>query len=156
MGDRRGMQLRDARPDEAGLLSDLAFRSKAYWGYSPAFMDACREELTWTATDLDQLCFVVVEDEQVAGFYALERLSADEVELEALFVEPARIGRGYGRILIEDAKQRASAMGASRMIIQGDPNAGRFYRAVGGKLTGTRESASIPGRMLPIFSIDLR
>ena len=31
--------------DEADRLSDLAFRSKAHWGYSPEFMEACREEL---------------------------------------------------------------------------------------------------------------
>jgi hypothetical protein len=31
--------IRDARPDEAALLSDLAMRSKAHWGY---------DELTFT------------------------------------------------------------------------------------------------------------
>jgi GNAT superfamily N-acetyltransferase len=149
------MRLRTASPDEAALLSDLALRSKAYWGYTRAFMDACRDELTWTASDVERLCFVVAEDDSVAGFYALERLSESEVELEALFVEPARIGQGFGRILIEDAKRRAAAMGAQRMIIQGDPHAERFYRAAGGELTGTRVSASIPGRMLPTFRIEL-
>ena len=41
------------------------------------------------------------------------------------------------------------------MIIQGDPNAKNFYLKVGGKLTGERESASIPDRYLPVFTIDL-
>jgi hypothetical protein len=47
-------------------------------------------------------------------------------------------------------------MGATKLIIQGDPNAERFYIAAGGVRTGTRESASIPGRFLPTFAIDLR
>ncbi|MDE0683663.1 MAG: hypothetical protein OXI63_12155 [Candidatus Poribacteria bacterium] len=42
------------------------------------------------------------------------------------------------------------------MIIQGDPNAERFYRSAGGLLVGTRKSASIPNRELPIFWINLR
>jgi hypothetical protein len=31
--------IRPARHDEASLLTDLAFRSKAYWGYSEEFME---------------------------------------------------------------------------------------------------------------------
>ena len=41
------------------------------------------------------------------------------------------------------------------MIIQGDPNAKNFYLKVGAKLIGERESASIPGRYLPVFIINL-
>lgn len=40
------MLIRDARPDEAGELTELALRSKAHWGYDEAFMASCREELT--------------------------------------------------------------------------------------------------------------
>jgi len=31
------------------LLSNLAFRSKAHWGYSDEFMAACRDELTYSS-----------------------------------------------------------------------------------------------------------
>jgi len=44
--------IRDAVPDEAVLLSDLAMRSKAYWGYSIEFMEACRQELTVLPSDI--------------------------------------------------------------------------------------------------------
>ncbi|MCL4684389.1 GNAT family N-acetyltransferase [Myxococcota bacterium] len=40
-----------------------------------------------------------------------EYLSPSRVELEALFVEPARIGRGYGRALIERARRKESRGG---------------------------------------------
>jgi len=30
-----------------------AVRSKAYWGYSPAFLAACREELTFAGSQMD-------------------------------------------------------------------------------------------------------
>ena len=38
--------IRRARPDEAALLSALALRSKAYWGYDTAFIEACVAALT--------------------------------------------------------------------------------------------------------------
>jgi GNAT superfamily N-acetyltransferase len=100
--------------------------------------------------------FVVLERaEIVIGFYALALQSGRAAELEALFVEPRFIGKGFGRVLLEDAKSVAATLGATLLIIQGDPNAERFYLAAGGVLSGTRESGSIPGRFLPMFEISL-
>ena len=150
--------MRPARPAEAEALSTLALRSKAHWGYSSAFMEACRDELTYRADDIASASFrfVVAEvDAAIVGFYALERLSAEEVELEALFVEPSHIGCGWGRALITHARQEAAKWGASTMTIQGDPHAEAFYRAAGGVRTGHRVSASVPGRYLPVFTIEL-
>ena len=151
------LTIRPAALPEASTLTELALRSKAYWGYSAEFMAACRDELTYSADDLRRGSFFVAEQAgALLGFYALARHSTAEVELEALFVEPAYIGQGVGRALIEHAKAMAKAWGAEVMIVQGDPNARDFYLAAGGELTGERESASIPGRYLPTFSIWLR
>jgi len=150
--------IRKARPDEAAELSDLAMRSKAYWGYSSKFMEACREELSVFRSDLEsnRFYYVVAEHQgEIVGYYALEHLSNSEFELEALFVTPKHIGIGIGRALITHAKSRAKTAGGCILIIQGDPNAESFYQAAGGKLTGKRESVSIPGRYLPIFKIYL-
>ncbi len=150
--------IRVAAHSEAAAISSLAIRSKAHWGYSDEFMEACREELTWSESQIDSpdYEFYVYEAEgRIAGFYALEHLGPGDAELEALFVEPDMIGRGYGRTLIEHAKGRASALGIRRITIQGDPNAESFYKAAGGVRDGQRESSSIPGRFLPIFRIDL-
>jgi GNAT superfamily N-acetyltransferase len=151
-------EIRPAVAGEAGYLSELAMRSKAHWGYSPDFMSACREELSYTAeqTESKQFRFGVAEiDSTVIGFHAIEHLGDGLFELEALFVEPDWIGHGIGRALIEDACNSALLLGGTRMQIQGDPNADAFYRAAGGVLTGTRESGSIPGRFLPTFEIKL-
>lgn len=150
------LAIRQAEPAEALAISSLALRSKAYWGYSEEFMAACREELTYSAADFRHIDFFVAERAGILlGFYALKRLSTSEVELEALFVEPAYIGQGIGRALIEHAKATAGDKGAETMIIQGDPHAKRFYLAAGGELTGETESGSIPGRYLPTFAIRL-
>jgi len=120
------MVIRPATPDEAASISALAMRPKAAWGYSPAFMDACCAELTWSAQDL-----------------------------ETLFVEPARIGTGVGRALIEHVKSEALARGAQVLLIQGDPHAAQFYRGAGAEHVGARPSESVPGRSLPLFAIEL-
>jgi GNAT superfamily N-acetyltransferase len=152
---RATVRLRGALPGEAALLSALALRSKAHWGYAPEFIDACRDELTYAAEDIARGGFVVAEvDGGIVGFYALEPSAPAEVELDALFVDPAAIGRGIGRALIEDAKTRAVRIGAQRMTIQGDPHAARFYVAAGALACGSRPSGSIPGRALPLFSIE--
>ncbi len=150
--------IRPAIADEATLLSELARRSKGHWGYPEEFLEACREELT---VDPEQTsggrydCVVAEIDGTIAGFYALEALSATVVELDALFVEPEHIGRGIGRKLMQDAIRTTAARGAGTLLIQGDPHAVRFYEAAGGRQTGIRESDSIPGRYLPVFEVDV-
>ena len=157
MSNTQEWQIRQALPDEAEHLSGLAFRSKSYWGYSDQFMKACLEELTVDECYIENNpTFVIEAGGNTRGFYALEHISTTEVELSFLFVDPAFIGKGYGRKLIMHAQEEARHLGYSRMIIQGDPNAERFYRSAGCLLVGTRKSASIPNRELPIFHIDLQ
>ena len=148
--------IRQAIPSEAKLVSNLAFRSKAYWGYSPDFMAACQAELTFDAPYLAaHPTFVIEVAKQVIGFYSLEPLSDDEVELSTLFVEPTAIGQNYGRALMIHAKLQAKAWGYQRLIIQADPYVERFYRMAGGQVIGRRPSASMPERDLPLLVIDL-
>jgi len=92
---------------------------------------------------------------EIAGFYALEKISANAFELEALFVEPEYIGSGVGRRLIQHALSIVAARSGTVLSIQGDPNAERFYLAAGAKLVGSRESESVPGRFLPLFEITI-
>jgi GNAT superfamily N-acetyltransferase len=150
--------IREAVSDDAVFLSSLAIRSKAHWGYSTEFMEKCVDELSVSPADIENSDFhyaVAVVNEKVAGFYGLEELSGDEIELGALFVDPDHIGTGVGKALMETAKDHAANLGASKLNIQGDPNAEKFYRAAGGEAIGRKESESIPGRFLPLFQISL-
>lgn len=149
-------RIRPARVDEAGALSALAIRSKAVWGYSDAFMAACRAELTLAPDDIAaRPTFVAEHGGRVVGFYALGPLGDGRVELDMLFVEPDAIGAGHGRALIEHARRTARESGYATMVIQGDPHAARFYEAAGATRVGERPSRSIPGRALPLFELVL-
>lgn len=153
-GPVEGLLIRPIARHEATPLSELALRSKAHWGYSDEFLDACRDELS-VRPDSNCAYFCAQLGDRIAGFYGLAPLDDNRVELEALFVEPEMIGHGVGRSLLEHAIARASNIGASRMLIQGDPHAEKFYCAAGAVRVGERQSGSIPGRTLPLFEIPL-
>jgi GNAT superfamily N-acetyltransferase len=142
--------IRPALARELEFLSELAMRSKAVWGYTPEFMAQCREELTLTDEELPGV-YVKDTASMIVGFYSLQHLSNDRAELGHLFVEPTEMRKGYGMELIQDAMGRARSAGYRTLVIQGDPHAAAFYVAAGASRVGERPSASIPGRMLPLF-----
>ena len=150
--------LRPAVAGDAGALSDLAVRSKAHWGYSPDFIDACRDELTYTPGQIEgpEYTFTIAELAGcLVGFYALQKLSACRFDLKALFVEPDYIGTGIGRGLMAHVKNVAAQNGATQVVIQSDPHAQAFYEHIGAEYHGQDESDSIPGRYLPNLVISL-
>lgn len=139
------MKLRPARPDEARLLSDLALRSKAYWGYNDSFIAACKHELTIRRGEMASRHVTVAEvDGVVAGHYTI-----DGDELGQLFVDPLHIGRGIGRVLWQHAVGVARDLGIETLSIDSDPHAEAFYLAMGAIRTGSTPSGSIAGRVLP-------
>lgn len=70
-------------------------------------------------------------DRLIVGFAVVLRLSASEMELDALFVEPERSGAGIGRYLVQEAAQRARADGASSLMVIASPEVLGFYRRCG-------------------------
>ena len=148
--ERPNLELRRARAEDCGPLTELALRSKASNGYDEAFMAACVAELTVDAGSLAAGEVWLAEDDagQVLGFFDL-RLEADLAEVEAFFIAPAAKRRGIGRSLWAHLEARALSLGAARITIDSDPEAQAFYEAMGALLVGESPSASIPGRKLP-------
>ncbi len=149
------IRLRNALQDELSSLSGLCLRSKAHWGYDEAFMAACRAELTLDPDELQTTSLQVAErDAAVAGLVQVKVTGAD-ADLVRLFVEPALIGTGVGRLLFEWATTKARELGAVRMMIEADPGAAPFYERMGAHQAGFTPSQSIPGRMLPRMLMEL-
>lgn len=148
--------IRPARDDECVLLTSLALRSKAFWGYSEQFMADCVDELTISEEDIRKHAFFVLEqDGDVIGFVGLQALSGARGELIDVFVEPSHLRQGHGRRLIEHAKAAARTQGLRSLVVEADPNAQDFYQNCGGRQIGTVPSGSIPGRRLPLIEIVL-
>ena len=147
--------IRPADPEEARVISALAVRSKAHWGYSPQQMSVFARELDISPTDVaTHRAHVLEEDGQIVGFYTLAPRADGEVELEHLFVEPSGLRRGSGAALFRHACAVAREAGFRRLVIQSDPNAAGFYLSVGADLERYIPS-SVPGRELPLFGFDL-
>jgi GNAT superfamily N-acetyltransferase len=149
------IRLRNALQDELSGLSGLCLRSKAVWGYDEAFMTACRIELTLHPDELRTTSLQVAErDATVVGLAQVKVIGAD-ADLLKLFVEPALLGAGIGRLLFEWATAKARDLGAVRMIIEADPGAAPFYERMGARYAGFAPSQSIPGRRLPRMLVEL-
>lgn len=144
-------RLRPARGDELADLSALCLRSKAYWGYDAEFMAACIEELTLSEQDFANDPIAVLEDSNGIGGVAHVCVDAEACYLDKLFIDPDRIGRGYGRKLYLWALDAARALGARELVIEADPDAAPFYQRMGSLRTGEILSGSIAGRVLPRF-----
>ena len=151
------MEIRAARADEAPLLTDLAIRSKAAWGYESGMTDAFRDELTVDPGSIAPWhIHVAAQGDEILGFYALS-VQANGVtgEIELMFVDPGWMRQGIGGALWRHLIGTAQSIGLTKILIDADPYAEPFYRAMGARPTGKAPSVSIPGRMLPRLEVDL-
>lgn len=141
--------IRPARATEAGILTELALRSKAHWGYDAQFLEACRDELTVAANEVTRRrALVADQDGHIVGFTTLQGEPPTGV-LGMMFVDPQAIGQGIGRLLFEHTITAGRDLGFTELTIDADPNAEPFYRAMGAVRTGSVPSGSIAGRVLP-------
>ena len=150
------IELRQATESEANELTDLAIRSKASWGYSEPFMEACKPELTVSTRDFSKSYIkVAVVNGKIAGFLRLV-VKASEAELTHLFVEPEYFRQGIAKRLLEDALSLARSLNLGKVSLDSDPNSEAFYKNQGAATVGQIPSPSIPGRNLPAMEFDLQ
>lgn len=119
-------------------------------------MSACVAELTFNADNLASMRMQLAEDETGhVGFAAVSMIDETTATIEAMFIEPDRIGAGVGRLLFDWTVKTARGDGATVMMIEADPGAAAFYRHMGAVDAGEAPSGSIPGRMLPMLRLEL-
>jgi GNAT superfamily N-acetyltransferase len=150
--------IRAARLQEAPELSELCVRSKAVWGYDETFMALARAALEVRPEHIDAGDVWVATDAlgSIAGLVALGPGNQPHtLDLDKLFVEPRRIRAGVGRMLLMHAVAEARRRGAQRLTILSDPYAAAFYERNGAIRIGMAPSDAVPGRMLPLFEINL-
>jgi ribosomal protein S18 acetylase RimI-like enzyme len=147
--------IRRARRADAEELTRLAHAAKRYWRYPEKLIRLWKHDLTVTPDFIaGQPVFCAVRGARVVGFYALSE-SRGACELEHLWVDPAHMGAGVGRLLVTHLVKRLRAMGVTRLHIASDPNAEGFYRKMGARRVG--EVPSRPaGRRLPLLLLPVR
>jgi GNAT superfamily N-acetyltransferase len=146
-----GYRFKKANARDSEDLTLLAFRSKAYWGYSEEQMEQWRDELMVTEAFIkEREVHMIIKNESLAGFYGYLPLDEQEVKLEFFFLDPDFIGQGLGALLLGHSIKTAQEAGYESMVLDADPNAEAFYLKHGFDVIGQLES-SIKGRYLPIM-----
>lgn len=147
--------IRLATSDEAHVLTEIALRSKAHWGYARDLLDLWADDLRVTPASCDGgSVWIIVVGDQIVGFGEL-LLQDDPAILDDLFIDPAYIGQGFGSQLLTCLLALAQNRGASAVEFDAEPHAVGFYERYGARTIGERASAVVPGRTLPIMRIDL-
>jgi GNAT superfamily N-acetyltransferase len=132
-------------------------RSKAHWGYDAQFLADAREDLAIRPERfLPEFHVYILEvDGFLAGFCSLARVDEHKIEMDGLFIDPERIGKGLGTLLWKYAVSVASKAGCSEMVLTADPYAEAFYLRMGAFRTGEKESPIRPGRKLPLMKFKI-
>ncbi len=151
-----GVEVRRALPGDAESLTHIAFAAKRYWGYPERWIRHWSESLTIAPEFVrDNDVYAAAVGGEPFGFYALAG-TGHGLELEHLWVSPAWIGSGAGRLLFEHAMDRAASRGAKHVEIEADPNAEGFYLKMGARRAG-ENVYEIEGqsRVLPRMVVEL-
>ncbi len=145
------MTVRPARPDEAAVLSALAQRAKASWGYPAAWLAQWKAELAFLPDYITaERVWVADADGRVAGVLALEQREGGWT-IDRLWVDPDAQGAGVGRRLVTEAIAHASRERRGDIDVLSDPYAEPFYLKLGAVREGqvAAPMPDAPDRTLP-------
>ncbi|GAA0949065.1 GNAT family N-acetyltransferase [Kribbella koreensis] len=130
------LTLRAAVAADGPVLTQLTRTSAAYGGDYRAVIVEQTIDAAYLA---DNPARVAEDDRGVAGFYTLlipGLGGPGEGELDYLFVADDRQGSGIGRMLMDDLRTEAAALGLRRIHIVSHPPAEGFYLAMGATRVG--------------------
>jgi ribosomal protein S18 acetylase RimI-like enzyme len=157
--------VREVLPDElaeVGALRVRAYDAQDLLAASPTYAGTLRSLGSTGGADV-----LVAEDGgELLGTVMLQpwgpaseiARSAGEAELRALAVAPAAQGRGIGRLLLDEAVERARAGGAHHLVLSTQPAmhaAQRLYRAAGFVRLPERDWSPVPAVTLLAFGLRL-
>jgi GNAT superfamily N-acetyltransferase len=130
--------IRDARAEEASALESLHRRASDVWEEYRAQLAANPEAIgaPHQAIAEGRVRVAVDSSGRLLGFSVVLPVEDGRCELDDLFVEPDEMGRGIGRLLVQDLATRAAAAGASHVDVIANPNALGFYERVGFEFSG--------------------
>ena len=150
------MKIKRAESKDSNQLTNLTLRSKNHWGYGTELMQQWKEELTVSSEFIDNNHVYSLEIEgNIAGFYGYYLKDPLTIKLEFLFIDPPFVGKGYGKILMDDFLDRVADTGAKRITLDADPNAENFYLRYGFRAIG-KLPTSIKDRYLPVMELILK
>lgn len=148
-------EITKANADDAKILTEITKRSKAYWGYSDEQMKEWSDLLTITSEYIqNNEVYKLFINQSTVAYYSYFDIENNSVRLDNLFVSPENISKGYGKLLMNDFILKIKQSQRSRIILDADPNAQKFYESFGFKKIGQIDTPIID-RFLPIMELKL-
>lgn len=150
------MKIIRSKKTDSEKLTEIAKKAKAFWGYSEELIKLWENDLTITENYIKKSkTYHIEKDETIIGFYSFFEQEPKVVCLDNVFIKPDYIGKGFGRILMEDFFKKIKKTEYDRVVLNSDPNAVSFYEKFG---FGTLmlEPAKIEGRFLPVMIKNLK
>jgi ribosomal protein S18 acetylase RimI-like enzyme len=150
------IKIRPALPEEANILSHIAYSAKAHWGYPQRWMEIWKPQLTFSPEYFkDNENWVAEKDGTPIAFYTLLEKDS-KAWIENLWVLPEWIGKGIGRRLFLHALSRSRLNEYLILQLEADPNAVSFYKKQGMyKIGESLYEVEGQPRILPLMEIKL-
>jgi len=149
------VQIRRAKPEEAGILTEIAHAAKRHWGYPENWIQHWQADLTITPEFInDNEMYVAMNGDEIAGCCAIA-FSESLAELEHMWIRPEHMGTGVGRALFLYVKKRAADLKIPALELSADPNAEGFYERMGATRIGeVRSEIEGQPRVLPRMTVN--
>ncbi|MCC6517184.1 MAG: GNAT family N-acetyltransferase [Chitinophagales bacterium] len=141
---------------DSDILTEITKKSKAYWGYSDEQMQNWSELLTISENYIEtNPVYKLLHNDFTIGYYSYIYLNEKEIKLDNLFVLPSYIGKGFGKLLMNNFIDRIKNTEIKKITLESEPKAEKFYEYFGFHTIGHIET-SIKDRYLPIMELNIQ
>jgi N-acetylglutamate synthase-like GNAT family acetyltransferase len=138
-----------AEAKDASILTHIAIKSEAYWGYDFEFMKKFKSVYKITEDFIqNNPTYGIIDENVIIGFYGI-LINERETSLEYLFIEPQYIGKGYGKMLWNHMINECKALNIKEFTLVTSQQAKEFYIKLGAKICGEVDSLVSEGRRVP-------
>jgi GNAT superfamily N-acetyltransferase len=145
LGDPITASIRPAQPSERKALEDLQRRASLKWDEQRADGLTDPSAIELPAEQIAAGLVIVLEHWGApAGFAVVVPRGDGHADLDGPFVEPELWRGGFGRILVEEAAQFATALEAGVLVATASPRAVPFYAKCGFTPAGTANTLQGP------------
>ena len=149
------MEIIKAEITDHKIVTEITKKSKAYWGFSEDILKEWDLLLTVSKDYIEKNEVIkLVQGQQIIGYYSYFHADERTIKLDNIFILPEFIGKGFGKILMNDFLKNVKKMRFDKITLDAEPNTENFYKTFGFETVGLLES-SIKERYLPIMELKI-
>ena len=120
-----------AKTSDSEKLSEIAYFSKKYWGYSDELMNLWKDDLRIDAHDISKShVFKIGDDKKIFGWISYSIDNDKTLEVDHFWILPDFIGMGFGQQLFFSSLKLIQE-DFNKIKVVADPNAIKFYEKLG-------------------------